>query len=246
MDGVEDAVDQCPNTLFSDLVDSNGCTKKSLVSPHHFDLIAGVSYSELEYLTLNTADTFLGTLQADYYYKKFSLQASASYFITDGNSSNDTGLYDLLISVAYQLKPLENLSLCIGAGVILPTYTTALNNNNTDYTGSLNLNYTISKLNLFGGYSYTEINDDNVAFTEYQNTHAYSLGAGYYMTDKFYFSGAYNNSNSIYQGTKNIQTASLYGYYTISEHLFSTCSYAYGLSSSASKNYMSVRLGYFF
>ena len=28
LDGVEDKLDQCPNTSFSDLVDIRGCTKK--------------------------------------------------------------------------------------------------------------------------------------------------------------------------------------------------------------------------
>ena len=256
MDGVEDQVDRCPNTPFSDLVDMEGCTKKSFVSPHHFDVIVGASYSDSDYQTLNTTDTLAGTLQVDYYYKNFSLQASTSYFTTSGDSFSDTGFYDSFVGAAYQFKPLENLSLRVGAGAILPTYSTSLNNNNTDYTGSLNLSYNISKLNLFGGYSYTQINDDDVSFVDangtvtssanYQDTSAYSLGAGYYMTSSLYVSGAYNSSDSIYQSIEDIQTASVYGYYAIDEHWFSTCSYAYGLSDSASKNYVSLRVGYFF
>lgn len=256
MDGVENAIDQCPNTPFSDLVDIKGCTKKSLVSPHHFDVIIGASYSDSDYQTLNTTDTLASTLQVDYYYKNFSLQASTSYFTTDGDSFSDSGLYDSFIGASYQFKPLENFSLRVGAGAILPTYDTSLNNNNTDYTGSLNLSYSLSKFNIFGGYSYTQINDDDVSFvdangtvtssTNYQDTSAYSLGAGYYMTNKLYLSGSYNSSDSIYQGIEDIQTASVYGYYGINEHWFSTCSYAYGLSDSASKNYVSLRLGYFF
>ena len=256
MDGVENSVDQCPNTPFTDLVDIKGCTKKSLVSPHHFDVIVGASYSESDYLTLNTTDTLSSTLQIDYYYKNFSLQASTSYFKTDGDSFSDSGLYDSFIGAAYQFKPVKNLSLRVGIGALLPTYDTSLNNNNTDYTASLNVSYNISKFNLFGGYTYTLINDDDVSFVDvngtvtssanYQNTSAYSLGAGYYMTNKIYLSGSYNSSDSIYQGVEEIQTASVYGYYSIDEHWFSTCSYAYGLSDSASTNYVSLRLGYFF
>ncbi len=256
MDGVEDALDKCPNTPFTDLVNINGCTKKILVSPHHFDVIVGATYSESDYLTRNTTNTLSSTLQIDYYYKNFSLQASTSYFTTNGDSFSDSGLYDTFLGAAYQFKPLENFSLRVGAGALLPTYNTSLNNNNTDYMASLNLSYNISKFNLFGGYSYTQINDDDVSFvdangtvtssTRYQNTSAYSLGAGYYMTSSLYLSGGYNSSNSIYQSIEDIQTASVYGYYGINEHWFSTCSYAYGLSDSASKNYVSLRLGYFF
>ena len=256
MDGVENSVDKCPNTPFSDLVDIKGCTKKSLVSPHHFDVIVGASYSDSDYQTLNTTDTLASTLQVDYYYKNFSLQASTSYFTTNGDSFSDSGLYDSFIGAAYQFKPLKNLSLRVGIGALLPTYDTSLNNNNTDYTGSLNVSYNISKFNLFGGYTYTLINDDDVSFVDangtvtssanYQNTSAYSLGAGYYVTNNLYLSGSYNSSNSIYQNVEDIQTASVYGYYSINEHWFSTCSYAYGLSDSASTNYVSLRLGYFF
>ena len=256
MDGVEDQMDRCPNTPFSDLVDIEGCTKRSLVSPHHFDLIVGASYSDSDYLTLNTTDTLSSTLQVDYYYKNFSIQASTSYFTTNGDNFSDSGLYDSFVGASYQFRPIKNLSIRAGAGAILPTYNTSLNNNNTDYTASLNLSYSISKFNLFAGYSYTQINDDDVSFADengtlissanYQDTSAYSLGAGYYMTSSLYLSGAYNSSDSVYKIIEDIQTASVYGYYTIDEHWFSTCSYAYGLSDSASKNYISLRLGYFF
>ena len=255
MDGVEDRVDRCPNTPFSDLVDIEGCTKKSLISPHRFDVIVGASYSDSDYQTLNTTDTLASTIQLDYYYKDFSLQASTSYFMTSGDSFSDSGFYDSFVGAAYQLQALENLSLRVGVGIILPTYSTSLNNNNTDYTASLNLSYNISKYNLFAGYSYTQINDEDVSFLaadgnttyiNYQNTAAYSLGVGYYMSSSLYVSSAYNSSNSIYEGIEDIETLSLYGYYALDKNWFTTCTYAYGVSDSASKNYISLRLGYLF
>ena len=57
LDGVEDAKDKCPNTPFMDIVDLNGCTKKSLISQHHFDIIAGLGYSAADYNSLNRSDT---------------------------------------------------------------------------------------------------------------------------------------------------------------------------------------------
>ena len=124
-----------------------------------------------------------------------------------------------------------------------------------DYTASVNLSYNLGKLNLFGGYSYTIINDDdvnivaadgNITSVIYQNTQAYSVGAGVYASKKLYISWAYNVSDSIYTNIEDISTASVYAYYSINNHWFSTFSYAYGLSDSASKNYVSLRLGYFF
>lgn len=246
MDGVEDAVDSCPNTPFSDLVDISGCTKKSLVSPHHYDIIFGASYSSSDYQTLNATDTIAGSVQVDYYYKKFSLQASTSYFTTEGNGFSDSGLYDSFVGGAYQFKPTQNLSLRVDVGALIPTYKSTLDNNNLDYTVTANISYNLGKVNLFGGYSYTIINDDVNGTTTaviYQNTQGYSVGVGVYASQKLYISGAYNATDSIYANIEDIATASAYAYYSIDSHWFSTLSYAYGLSSSASDHYGSIRLG---
>jgi len=253
-DGVEDSVDRCPNTPFSELVDISGCTTKSLISPHHYDIIVGASYSDSDYQTLNQTDTLSSTIQVDYYYKNFSLQASTSYFTTSGDEFSDNGFYDSYLGTSYQFKPLDSLTLRVGAGVLLPTYETSLNNNNTDYVGSLNISYNLDDVSLFGGYSYTVINDDDVVLTDgvttteivYEDSVAYSAGVGYYFTSAIYVSGSYNVSSSIYSGIEDIQTASVYGYYSIDRNWFSTLSYAKGISDSASKNYLSLRLGYFF
>jgi hypothetical protein len=253
-DGVEDIRDKCPNTPFSELVDINGCTTKSLKSPHNFDIITGISYSDSDYQTFNATDTLATTVQADYYYKTFSLQLSTSYFTTEGSDYSDTGFNDSFIGASYQTLLLESFYIRFGVGAILPTYKTTLKNN-TDYTASINLSYTLSNYSLFGGYAYTLINDadsevlydDNTTQTfNYQNTNTITLGAGYYAKKNLYLSLSYNNSNSIYTNIEDIQTASFYTYYSIDEHWFSTFSYAYGLSDSASKNYLSLRLGYFF
>ncbi len=247
MDGVDDSIDQCPNTPLTDLVDINGCTKKMLISPHHYDIIVGANYTGFNYASLNKTDTYSSSLQVDYYYKQFSLQASTSYYKTDGNGYSENGMNDSFIGASYQFKPTKSLSFRLGAGALLPTYNTSLNNNNTDYTTSANISYTQGKANIFGGYNYTMINDDDIAGTvAYQNTNAFSGGLGYYLTNKLYISGAYNTADSIYVGIEKIRTVSAYGYYSINTHWFSTFSYAYGLSDSASDNATSIKLGYYF
>ena len=250
MDGVEDGVDKCPNTPLTDLVDINGCSKKSLISNHHFDIIFGTSYSDSDYQTLNKTDTLAGSFQADYYYKDISLQLSTSYFNTSGSSYSDTGFYDTFVGASYGVHITKDLLVRLGAGAILPTYDSNLNNNNTDYLASVNFSYNIDTINIFGGYSYTLINDDDYIDANssvlYQDTNAYSAGIGYYLTNKLYGSVSYNLSNSIYKGIEDISSASMYGYYSIDNHWFSTVSYAYGLSDSASKNYLSLKVGYFF
>jgi len=78
------------------------------------------------------------------------------------------------------------------------------------------------------------------------HTNAYSIGVGFYPTQKLYISGSYNSSDSIYTNVKDIDTASFYGFYSIDENWFSTFNYAYGLSDTASDNYFSLRIGYYF
>lgn len=250
MDGVDDSVDKCLGTPFTELVDIQGCSKESLVSPHHFDVVVGANYSDADYRSLNATDTLASSFQVDYYYKNLSLQASTSFFRTQGSGYSDSGMYDSFVGAAYQIQAKDLLSIRLGIGAVLPTYDTSLNNNNTDYTASLNVSYSLKKFNIFGGYAYTLINDDDVTVNgtsyKYQNTDALSAGLGYYFSNKLYMSGSYSFSNSIYDSVEDIQTASVYGYYTIDEHWFSMFSYAKGLSDSASKNYASIKLGYFF
>jgi len=254
MDGVADSMDKCPNTPLTDLVDINGCPIKKLTpkkeTKGHADIIIGANYSGSNFASLNRSDTYAASLQADYYYGNFSLQASTSVYQTDSDGYNDSGLNDSFIGAAYNIRPIKSLTLRVGAGAILPTYDSSLNNNNTDYTGTLSLSYAVSNLNLFGGYGYTMINDDDVVDAtndyRYQDTNAYSAGAGYYFTNKLYLSGSYNISNSIYVGVEDIKTASLYGYYTINKNKFLIFTYAYGLSDSASDNALSLKVGYYF
>jgi len=253
MDGVEDKKDKCPNTPMSDLVDINGCSKKvlknfsiSTTNLHHFDIIVGINYSQESYDNLAKADTTSESLQLDYYYKNFSIQASTSYYDSHSVSYNDSGITDSFLGAYYKFVPLKNLDIRVGAGAIIPTYDTTLNNN-TDYTASINLSYMLKKdINIFGGYNYVIINDSDTIDIKYQNTNSYSIGLGFYPIQKLYISGSYNSSDSIYTNVKDIDTASFYGFYSITDNWFSTLNYAYGLSDTASDNYFSLRIGYYF
>jgi len=259
MDGVDDTHDKCPNTPLMDLVDINGCTVQKLTPPvnnHHFDIIVGANYTGSNYVSTPATDTYSTSIQVDYYYKDFSLQASTSYYTTDASDGySESGMNDSFVGAAYNFHPSKELTLRVGIGALLPTYDTSLNNNNTDYLVSLNASYTLGKANVFAGYIYTQINDDDVVVTlsdgtpydiYYQNTNAYSMGLGYYLSNKLYVSGAYNQTQSIYQGTDDAKTLSAYAYYGIDAHWFMNFSYAYGLNDVASDHAASIKLGYYF
>ena len=255
LDGVDDSIDKCPNTPITDLVDASGCSVKSLVSHHHFDLVMGLAYSQYNYRLNDETDTWTTTAQIDYYYDNISLQLLTSYYSTDSDDYDDSGMNDTTLAAYYQYNIAPDLSLQAGFGFIFPTYDAEYNNNNTDYIGSLNLNYRTGDYSLFGGYSFIYIGDDDVTYVgsdgytyaiDYQNVNAFNLGAGYYFSSKLYTSLSYYYSDSIYEDVDAIENITLYGFYSIDKNWFMTGSYAYGLSDTTSDNYFALRVGYYF
>ena len=255
LDGVEDSVDRCPNTSLTELVDISGCTIKNLESPHHFDVVMGMSYSQISPVTQEKTDTISGSLQADYYYKKFSIQLSTAYFNSESNITTSSGSTDTFLGAYYQFEPLKSLNLRLGGGLLLPTYDA--DNNNLDYTVSASLSYLFKSFNFFGSYSYTMINDDDIIdIAYYQNSSAFNAGVGFYPTSRLYSSLSYNQSDSIYskvitkdltlQRIEPLETASFYLFYTLNKNYFTTLNYAYGLSDAASDHYINLRVGYYF
>ncbi len=255
LDGVEDSKDRCPNSAMTDIVDIQGCPVKSLVSQYHFDIIAGLSYDEEKDIAF--VDKFSRTtqsLQIDYYYKKFSFQMLTSYYQSSTNYDSDanlsdadnSGMNDTTVAGYYQTQVTPDLAIRFGAGVILPTFNSSLNNEATDYLGSLNLSYTLGKASLFVGYTYTMINDDDVDTIKYQNTNALSGGIGYYLSPRLYGSLSYFQSDSLYKDVDDTKSASAYLFYSLSSHWFTTLAYTKGLSDPTSDNYFAVRVGYYF
>jgi len=253
LDGVEDSLDRCPNSAMTDIVDIQGCPVRSLVSQHHFDIIAGLSYDEEKDIAF--VDTFSRTtesLQIDYYYKNFSLQMLTSYYQSstsfDGNLSDvdESGMNDTTLAAYYQTQVTPSLALRFGVGAILPTFDSSLDNEATDYLASINLSYTVGKASLFAGYTRTMINDDDVGLIQYQDTNAFSGGVGYYLTPKLYTSLSYFQSDSIYKDVDDTKSASAYLFYSLSSHWFTTLAYSKGLSDPTSDHYLALRVGYYF
>ncbi len=247
LDGVEDAYDQCPDTSLTELVDISGCSIRSLVNHHHYDMIFGGSFSQIDYKTNELTDTYNTEFQFDYYYKNFSFQAVISYFTSSSESYSNNGLNDTVLAVYYQFFPASSLGLRLGTGVILPTYESGLGNEAADYMLSANLNYAFNAFSFFGGYGYTMINDSDVENSvSYQNTHALNAGAGTDLTSNLYGSISYFYSDSIYSDIEAIQNISLYTFYRFDPYWFGIANYAYGLSDSTSNHFLSLKIGYYF
>lgn len=248
LDGVDDINDQCPHTPFSDLVDSRGCTTSSLSIPVQYDLIVGYDYASSNANTLEDTATDTITFQADMYRGNISAQILASYYQSDDSSYNDSGWNDTQISLFYLFKPTNDFMIQTGAGIVLPTYSTGYGNEATDYVGSVALSYSLNQnINLFGGYSYTMINDDNIPdLVDYQNTNAFYAGVGYMNAKNRSINFSYTHAQSIYAGIDPIETLSLKGMFPIDTHWFMIGDYRYGLSDTASNHEAALRIGYAF
>lgn len=244
MDGVDDLNDHCPQTPFSALVNTQGCTIQSLKSNHHFDLILGSGYSELNYASNQQADTLTTTLQADYYNQNFSAQILASAY----TSSDERGLNDTVIAAFYQIPLSSELSFKVGGGVILPTYKTGYNNEAADYMGSIDVTYLITpKTALSSGYSHTIVNDQNVPnVILYRDTDGYYMSMLYFIDQQLSIGTSYTRNDTIYRDVEPIKKVSAYGTIRFDSHWFLNGIYSYGLSDSTSDHTVDLRLGYYF
>jgi len=248
LDGVEDINDKCPNTPFSDLIDSSGCTTSSLYTSTLYDVIVGYDYASSNTNTLEDTATYTTTFQADMYHGNFSAQIQSSYYQSDGSSYNDSGWNDTQLSLFYLFKPTNDLMIQTGAGIILPTYSTGYDNEATDYIGTVALSYALNpNINLFGGYSYTAVNDDDIPdLVDYQNTNAFYGGIGYINAKNRSINFSYTHTQSIYAGVDPIETLSAKVLFPLDTHWFMIGDYRYGLSDTASDHEAAVRIGYAF
>ena len=241
-DGVIDKNDNCPNTLFTDLVDETGCSTKSLLQKYNFDVVIGVAFSQLDNNTFDVSNTVYKSYQIDYNYKNFTAFVSTSTYRND----EDNGFNDTTLGLYHRFIATDNFFITSGIEAIFPTYKSGLNNEAIDYGFSLELQYIYDQLSLFNRVRYTLVKDSDIEDIIYQNSKDYTIGVGYYFTSLVYAGLSYNISNSIYKYIESIENTSLYLYYEFNNEFFITTDYAYGLSDSASENFVSLSVGYNF
>lgn len=247
-DGVEDAYDLCPQTPLSDLVDADGCMIKSTGNKISYDLVLGMGYSQINYASQEPSDTLSSSLQADIYTGKWWFQLVASHYKSDDGVESKSGLEDTSMALMYRFSTTEKLSITTGVGLILPTYESTYNNEATDYTASVDLNYLLnSKFSLFLGSNYTWVNDRDVTVEKYQNSSGFYAGLKYVQpSEKSALSAAYYQNESIYASTQTIKYLSLGYAYMINSHWNIGGHYGHGLSDSASDKSISAYVGYTF
>lgn len=250
-DGVEDHMDQCKNTPFSDLVDKRGCSVKKVPiakAVGRLTVMIGANYAYYRSDTGNKTKTLAESLEIDYDINRIKVQLYISRFNTVNSpysQYNATDFADTRLSLGYTLDPiLPNLQLTLGGGIALPSYQGAMHNNRADFFGTLTANYFIGKTSLFAGYTYTYIGDRDLPDLKYQNTKAVNLGIGYSFTPNLYSSLAWFWSDSIISSAPDIKNISIFTYINLDPKLFTTLTLSHDLDDNAVSNSYGLQIGY--
>ncbi len=212
----------------------------------HYDVILGTIYDRADYGTPEEITTLTSTFQADIFMDNWGAEFFTSYFVSDSNQTKSSGMNDTTLSLYYGYRALEehNIFLRLRIGAIFPTKRNSYNK--MDYTASMSANFIIEEYALFGGYTYTLVGDEDIQSYQFQNTHAFHLGMGYYFRANMYASLSYLYADSIVKMTQRIRNISLYFFYGINSNWFATLSYSQGLSNSTSDLASNLRIGYYF
>lgn len=225
------------------------------------DVIVGATYSDINYNTMEKADTLTMTFQADLYRGNMTAQLLTSYYRSEETQMNDSGWGDTQLGLYFATYPSSSLTLQPGFGIILPTYDTGYDNEAVDVFGSIYAQYDLDKdYYVFGGFTYTVVNDKDAQnimryrrssfiikdSVEYQNTSSFTVGAAYKTKDNGYINIAYAQTQSIYAGVESFKTLSLNAMIPLDTRWFVLGNYRHGLSDTTSDNEFALRLGYNF
>jgi hypothetical protein len=250
-DGVSDRYDECPNTPFSDLVDSRGCSVEKVKISNTINkltVIIGANYSNYHSEYGNKTKTLSQSLELDYELKKIKLMLYISRFSSDNTplkQYDESSFADTRLSFLYTLdREIQNLGLSIGGGVAIPNYKGTLHNNGFDFFYSLNANYNINQGSIFASYIFTNIGDHDVAGLKYQNTNAFVVGSGYSITPKLYGNISFYFSDPMVKSDKDIRSFSISSYYNMSQKNFLNISYTHDLTSGINSSDYNFQLGY--
>jgi len=225
LDGVEDSVDRCPNTPILVLVDRYGCPVEEKVRGRFYLRIGGGVIED------GGRSTTFSLISLAYSYKKLYASFTTRYYISD------PGMGDSSIFVGYSDFLTERLYALPGVRLKLPTGSSKYSDGGIDVTPSVILDYILDGYDVFAFAGYTFRGDPNL-----KDTFAFSIGAGYNLTKKFYASLSYDASQSTIRDGWN-SYVSLFTLYDITDKLYTTLSYSRGLNREATDNSATLRIG---
>ena len=235
IDGVENSQDLCPNSSFDDIVNEDGCAENEKYLGE-FTLVLG---SDVNFDDTTTTDY---TFFTNYQYNQwdFSLYNSQQSSL-DNNNNEVQSTGDLYFSSGYSISK-NNFHSKLTLGVKIPTGSSEVSTQETDYFSNLSMSYAVNeKVALFSSLSYTVTGDNNES--TYHNPLGYSVGLGYMVSENWYSSLSYQQSNSIYEDGEDYQSLSLFNSYNFTDNFFATLDYTKGLDNLSYDQTISLRLG---
>jgi hypothetical protein len=239
LDGVDDAVDLCPNTPFDVLVNEHGCDMNKRISGKLL-LQAGTNINTDAYYDNST----LLNLYLDYSYRNWDISLSSANYNTTNLSTVVDAEDDLFLTVGYTIRS-DKLVTKLSLGTKFAFLKEEGKERDNDYYASVNFDYTFNdKQNLFAFYSYTLSGDSKRV--DYKNFHTVSVGTGYSITPEWYSSLSYNYASSYYEGAKAYRTLSWFNVYMLTSGTYLSFNYAYGINEEAYDHTFSFAIGAIF
>ena len=227
VDGVEDSIDECPNTPFDILVDERGC-EEGTAYKGALTLLAGtISAIDSQSDTLTNAQIFL-----NYRYHDWDLSFSTFSQLQNIVDNVPNTFY---VTTGYRYTFSDDLQGKVSVG-------TKQSSQQNDYYMTLNADYSVSaKQNLFFFYSYTIAQDSDVAV--YDNFNTFSVGTGRTLTEYWYSAISYDFSGASLENSADYQALSWSNTFALSSSYYFLTNYSYGLSSGASDHTISIQFG---
>jgi hypothetical protein len=237
IDGVEDAIDLCPNTSFDKLVDENGCPEnEQYLGLLTLQIGNDISFDEVNSRTDNY--NFFTTYQ----YNKWNISLSNSNQTSyDSNNNPSSSQGDIYLSSGYLFSN-DFVQTRLTLGTKFSIANEEVGTGEDDYFSSLSFSHSISnKQTIFSHLSYSLNGDSNE--TNYKNTLSYSLGSGYMLNENWYSSLSYDYASSLYNDGDAYRAMSLFNSYGFLEDYFVSLNYTYGLDELSYRHTISLKLG---
>ncbi len=227
VDGVEDSVDECPNTPFDMLVDERGCEEGKVFKGALTFLAGTITGIDSETDTITNLLLFI-----NYRYANWDISLSTFNEVQNSVSEVPDTFY---LSAGHTFKLSESLSTKLSLG-------TKQSSIQDDLYIMGNLDYTLSEeQNLFLFYSYTFSQDSDTE--EYDNFHTLSIGTGKVLTDYWYSALSYDFSGANRFYLEDYQAMSWSNTFRVSSKYYLLTTYSYGLNDAASDHTISVQGG---
>jgi len=240
LDGVDDSIDLCPNTPFDVLVDAHGCSMEKKALPGKLLIQAGINRN----VDSLYEDATLLNFFADYTYGNWDFSLSTANYNTNNLTTVVDAEDDLFLTLGYTFHK-EALTTKVMAGTKFAFMQESDNDRDNDWYAAINLDCRINeKVNIFGYYSYTISSDS--ASIDYKNFHTVSVGTGYALTSAWYSALSYNYVSSYYDGGEYYQSLSWFNAYMLTDWVYLSFNYAYGLNDESYDHTFSFAIGAFF